>query len=232
MTATSPCYRHGRRHTVRAVADDIRLEAFDQPRAPEGPLPVGWQERLAQTFWICYTPTFDPTVQPIKKPTAAGIRSDLAAIRTLVDKAGIKGDKAGIITYGCAHGLEEIAPLAKEADLSVILGIFNPNDKVEVRNAVALLKRDDLKRTIAACCVGNEAVTFRRATLDDTRRVATQLRGVRAVPLTTTEIVQSYGEKALYQAPFDFTLCNAHGIFSDIRTSDRGAKWAAAGGAT
>jgi exo-beta-1,3-glucanase (GH17 family) len=213
------------KESITIHVDDIRFEPAAKPKATT--LPAGWQERLAKTLWICYTPTgFDPTAKPAKKPTADDIRADLAAVRALADKVGVKGNKAGIITYGCRDGLEEIAPLAKEAELSVILGVFNPNDEDEVRNAEKLIERDDLKQTIAACCVGNEAITFRRATLDDVRRVATQLRGVRGVPMTTTEIVQAYGDKELFKAPIDFTFCNAHALFSDVPTTAKGAKWA------
>jgi len=146
----------------------------------------------------------------------------------LADKAGVKGDKAGIITYGCKDGLETIAALAKEVDLSVVLGVYDPNDEDELGNAEKLLERADLAKTIAACCVGNEAVTFRRATLDDIRQAAARLRGVRAVPTATTEVVHAYGDPELFKAPFDFTFMNAHALFSDVPTADRGAKWAAA----
>jgi exo-beta-1,3-glucanase (GH17 family) len=215
------------REAVQAVVDDIRIEAFDRALAPAPPLPAGWRDRLMHTCWVCYTPTgFDPTVKPVKKPTATDIRADLAAIRALADKVGIKGDRMGIITYGCRDGLEEIAAFAKDADLSLILGIFNPTDEVEVRNAEAILKRDDLGRTIAACCVGNEAITFRRATLDDIRRVAEKLRRVRAVPCTTTEIIQAMGKEELSKSPFSYALTNAHAIFADVSDCVRGAKWA------
>jgi exo-beta-1,3-glucanase (GH17 family) len=212
------------RDTVRVFVDDIRLEAFEKTKK-QAALPESWRERLAQTFFVCYTPTgFDPTKKRIKEPTADDIRADLAAIRALADRAGINSDRAGIITYGCRNGLEQIAPLAREARLSVLLGVFNPRDSVEVENAEALLRQEDLQETIVGCCVGNEAITFRRATLDDIQMVVERLRQVCRVPMTSTEIVASYGDQRLFS--FDFTLVNAHAIFAEIYTPDKGARWA------
>jgi exo-beta-1,3-glucanase (GH17 family) len=212
------------RDLVKVYVDDIRLELFDRPKQAEG-LPEGWRSRLLETFWVCYTPTgFDPTAKPIRKPTAEDIREDLRAIRALADRAGIAGDRVGIVLYGCSGGLEDIAPLAREAKLSAVLGIFNPRDAGEVENAEALLRRKDLQETILACCVGNEAITFRRSTLEDIQKVAKRLSQVRRVPTTTTEIVQAYGDPRLFS--FDFTLVNAHALFADIYDPDQAAKWA------
>ncbi len=215
------------RNTVRVEVDDIRFEPLERRRKDASlSLPKDWRQRLSQTFLVTYTPTgFDPTVKPIKQPTADAIRADLAAIRALADGAGIRGERAGIVTYGCRDGLEQIAPLCREYHLSVLLGLFNPRDLlVEVPNAEKLLAREDLNQTIIACSVGNEAITFRRASFEEIQQVAHRLREVRAVPMTTTEIVQAYGDERLFS--FDFALVNAHALFSNIFRTDEAAKWA------
>jgi len=210
--------------SVVVQVDDLRIEAFEK-QVEQTALPRDWHQRLTGTLWVCYTPTgFNPTIQRIKQPSADEIRADLAAIRQLGTAAGIPEGRLGIITYGCSNGLEQIPELAREAKLAVILGIFGPHDGAEIKNARKLLGQEELSKTIIACCVGNEAVTFRRATLDEIEQLADQLREVRHVPMTTTEIVQSYGEKRLFA--FDFTLANVHAIFAGIHAPDRAATWA------
>ena len=209
-----------RREFVRAEVDDIRIEPLTRQRTG-ATLPEGWRGRLTRTLFMTYTPRgFDPTAKPVKKPTPEAIRADLAAIRASADRAGIVGDRVGIITYGCRDGLEQVPSLAQEAKLSVLLGIFNPRDTDEVRNAEVNLKRANLRHTIVGCCVGNEAITFRRATLEDIQKVMRRLSRARRVPMTTTEVVQSYGNKKLFQ--FDFTLLNAHAIFSEVFAPEQG----------
>jgi exo-beta-1,3-glucanase (GH17 family) len=206
--------------------DNIRFEVAAK-KLKSTKLPQGWQQRLTQTLFICYTPTgFDPTVKPVKQPTADDIRKDLAAIRALADKMGIKGQDAGIITYGCALGLEAIPALAREFDLSVLFGIFNPKDATEVKNAAALLEQEELAGTLVGVCVGNEALAFKRATFKEIQQAAQQLNQVRRVPTTTTEIVDAYGDSKFFSA-FDFTFPNIHAIFYGIHAADKAAAWAA-----
>src|SRR5205823_12052857 len=134
------------------------------------------------------------------------------------------------ITYGCGADMlgEQIPALAKEANLAVILGVYNPRDAAEVAAAERLLRRDDLRSTIVACCVGNEAITFRRATLDDVRAVVGRLRAARRVPTTTTEIVQAYGNKDLFDPKIcDFSFVNCHALFADVRDPEKAGRWAA-----
>jgi exo-beta-1,3-glucanase (GH17 family) len=214
---------------ITVLVDAIRYEAPARGKKT-GQLPDGWRERLARTFWVTYTPTgFDPTARPVKRPTAEAIRADLVAIRAVADKAGLRGGGVGIITYGCRDGLEQVPALAREAGLAVLLGVFNPRDEAEVRNAEAILRRDDLRDAVAGCCVGNEAITFRRATLEDIQKVVERLRAARRVPMTTTEIVQAYGDKRLFA--FDFTLFNAHGLFAGVSGPEKCARWAVERGA-
>jgi len=214
------------RKTVRVFVTDIRLEPYRPDGLRKG-LPAGWRNRLNETLLIAYTPSgFDPTARPMKRSTAEEIRADLAAIRALADKMGLRGERAGIITYGCSEGLEAIPELARDAKLSVLLGIFNPRNKQEVTNAERLLRQPGLEGTILGCCVGNEAVTFRRANLADIQIVVKRLRNVREVPLTTTEIVQAYGKEGIFD--FDFTLFNAHALFANIVAPEPAARWAVA----
>ena len=215
------------RDVERGEVDDIRIERARKAKPKS--LRTGWREKLRNSLLIAYTPTgFDPTVDPVKQPAVDDIRADLQAIRAFVDAAGIRGSKAGIVLYGCHDGLERIPQIAREFDLSVVLGIFNPASETEVRNAIELLKQTSLEDAIIACCVGNESTTFRRATFDQIARAVERLRRVRAVPMTTTEIVQAYGNKRLFDpAIADFTLVNAHALFAGVNEPKAAAGWAA-----
>jgi len=211
---------------IRIYVDDVRFERFEQP-AEDRSSGIDWRQRLQETLFVSYTPSgFDPTAKPVKRPTQDDIRKDLEAIRILAANAGIPADRVGITTYGCDNGLEQIAPIAGETGIAVLLGIFSPRNEDEVANATAILQDPQLKGAIAGVVVGNECVTFRRATLDDIEAVIQQLRQVRSdVPYTTTEIVQAYGNKRLFTI-CDFTSVNAHALFSSVFTAEDGARWA------
>jgi exo-beta-1,3-glucanase (GH17 family) len=210
--------------TIRVEVDDIRFERL-RPANRGAALPAGWRERLSEMLFVTYTPTgFNPNSRPVTSPTAKDIRDDLAAIQSLALAAGVPASRVGIITYGCRDGLEQIPPLASERGIAVLLGIFNPRDHREVDNAARLLERAELEQTIIACCVGNEALTFRRANLEEIQNVYGQLRAVRPIPMTTTEIAQSYGNIELFK--FDFSLINAHALFSSVYSAEKAAKWA------
>jgi exo-beta-1,3-glucanase (GH17 family) len=213
------------RKIVRVEVDRVRFESL-RPAARPAPLPTGWREPLTRTLFVTYTPTgFDPSVQPVKRPTQDDIRADLAAIREQAIGAGVPDDAIGVITYGCNDGLEQIPKLAHDLGLKVILGVFDPRNDAEVGNAEKLLGQDELSRTIIACCVGNEAITFRRATLEEIQAAGRRLRRVRAIPITTTEIIQSYGDERMIKS-FDFTLVNAHALFASVYQPEAGAEWA------
>jgi exo-beta-1,3-glucanase (GH17 family) len=206
---------------VRFQVTDIR---FESPRVPRKDASLDWREHLSRNCWIAYTPTgFNPTSKPIQRAQASEIRADLKALGKLLDQADIKD--RGLVLYGCRDGLEEIPAVAAEENFTTILGIFLPRDTTEVANAEKLLKQKDLEGTIVACCVGNEAMTFRRANTDEIIAVADRLRKVRKVPMTTTEIIQEYGNKHLVQS-FDFAFPNAHALFAGVNTPQAGAKWA------
>jgi exo-beta-1,3-glucanase (GH17 family) len=180
------------------------------------------QHRIAELCQI----TYYGAIALVKRPAQDEIRKDLEAIRSLATSVGIPDNRIGITTYGCDNGLEQIAPIAGETGIAVLLGIFSPRNKDEVTNAAALLKDPRLKHAIAGVVVGNESVTFRRATLDDVEAVIQHLRQVRSdVPYTTTEIVQAYGNNRLFTI-CDFTSLNAHALFSNVLDAEDGARWA------
>jgi exo-beta-1,3-glucanase (GH17 family) len=114
-----------------------------------------------------------------------------------------------------------------DANRAVLAGIFNPNNKEEVKNCKALLANPDLNDTIVAVVVGNETLTFRRGTLDDIEAVIKELKSLRAIPCTTTEIIQSYGSSRLLDLG-DFVLVNVHGIFAGKLQPAACAKWTTA----
>jgi exo-beta-1,3-glucanase (GH17 family) len=189
-------------------------------------LPPLLRERLERTLWLDYSPTgFDPTRKPVRAPAADDIRRDLEAFRT---SAGAAGHDLGIVLYGCTNGLEQLPILARASGLRTILGIWDPKDAVELRNAEALLRSKDLEEWIAAVCIGNETQTFRRCSLQDIALAAKRLRDVRAVPITTTEIIQEYGRPDLLALDMDLVFPNIHGLFAaSARDPVQAARWTA-----
>jgi exo-beta-1,3-glucanase (GH17 family) len=207
---------------VRVYIDDIRFELQARPAKAK---PAAWKTRLKNTIFVAYTPTgFDPTTRPVQRPAVEEIRKDLAAIRQLAEDAGIDRRQVGITTYGCKDGLEAVAPVAKELGMAMLLGVFDPRNEDELKHAQSLLEQEDLEDTIAGVVVGNEALTFRRASMKDIESAVKRLRAVRSVPMTTTEVVQSYGDARLFSM-CDFTLANAHAVFAGVFDPRSGADW-------
>ena len=62
-------------------------------------------------------------------------------------------------------------PLARERGIAVLLGIFNPRDRVEVDNAARLLERAEPRTDDRRLLRGNKALTFRRANLEEIQNV-------------------------------------------------------------
>jgi exo-beta-1,3-glucanase (GH17 family) len=182
-----------------------------QEREKTTELPPGWRAKLSLTLWLDYSPTgFDPTSNPPKTATEAAVRSDLEAFRKIASPANER--QLGIVLYGCGDGIEKVVVIASELKFRVILGIWFPEEN-EVSIAESLLRRQDLRDTVVAVCIGNETQTFRRCSLEKIRESAKRLRGSRRVPISTTEVIQRYGNEELLRE-MDFLFPNVHPLFA------------------
>lgn len=207
---------------VTVYIDDIRFERFEKSAVSA----VEWTKKLAETLWVSYTPTgFDPTASPIVHPTLENIRADLAALESLREESRLPRAALGIVTYGADNGLEQIPSVCREFGIPLQLGIFSPTNRTEVANAKQLLADESLSGTIIGVIVGNEALTFRRGTLNDIERVIAELKSMRDVPCTSTEIVQEMGNERL-KSLCDYLSVNAHAVFASIYEPLDAAAWA------
>lgn len=205
---------------VAVDVDNIRIERFERPRKAA----QDWRRRLGETVWVTYTPLgFDPTQDPPVPATREAIDQDLAALRDLADAADVP--QLGVITYGCNLGLDQVMPSAARHRLRVILGVWDVQDEQELARAEQILADPAWDDPLVACCVGNETLTFRRATLEQVQASVTRLRrsAPASFPFTTTEIAQAYGKPELWQ--FDFALVNAHALFASVFDAASAVEW-------
>ena len=98
--------------------------------------------------------------------TATGIRDDLQRLRPYF---------SGVITYGLAHGQALIPELAVDAGFhAIILGVWNPADRAELDQAIALARR--FPQQVVAVILGNEGLFWKRYQASDIQAAAAHVR--------------------------------------------------------
>ena len=112
------------------------------------------------------------------------------------------------MTYGCANGLERIAPIARDLGYKgFVQGVWDPENEIELVNARQLATRG----VIDAICCGNEGLDVRY----DWSILAAAMRRLRTeteLPVTTTEQVEDYGDPRLINET-DFLFPNVHPLW-------------------
>lgn len=142
-------------------------------------------ELLAGRCWVTYGPSegYDPTQG--RHPNVQVIQSDLQRIR----KAGF----TGVITFSSHETMAEVPRLARDADLGIIMGVWNPADREEFTYAIDQLEYVD------AYCVGHNGLN-RRYSLDDLEACIGILRRRTKKPVTTSAKASFYkGNERLCQ---------------------------------
>jgi exo-beta-1,3-glucanase (GH17 family) len=135
------------------------------------------------------------------------IREDLKALRPWFD---------GVITYGAHSGAELIPGIAKELGYrAVVMGIWNPDDDREVRNALAVWEK--YPDIVLGVSLGNEMVLSRRGSWSGYARAIGKFRDrAPKLPLAVTEPFATFlddpGAKPVL-AKLDFMAVNIHPIF-------------------
>jgi len=95
----------------------------------------------------------------------------------------------GIITFSSRLDFAKVPQLAHEQGLSVIAGIWNPNDEMEMASAFAV------RQYVDGYCIGHDGLHPRGTssyTIEDLERTIARLRFRTSKPVTTTEEIKSY----------------------------------------
>jgi exo-beta-1,3-glucanase (GH17 family) len=120
----------------------------------------------------------------------------------------------GIITFSSQKDFAKIPQSAHEQGLSVIAGIWNPKDKVEIASAFAV------RQYVDGYCVGHDGLHFREIsgyTMEDLERTIARLRFRTSKPVTTTEVIESY----LSETEGSRLLRMGDWVFPDVHVSIR-----------
>lgn len=160
---------------------------------------------------VAYSPTgFDPATTVRLSPRA--LRADADALHRVGFRA--------ITTYGTSRALAPVCRFFKRRGfVTVLVGIWNPRDRAEVRRAIRL------RRCADGYVVGNEGLTFGRydrATLDATIRLVRQMSGR---PVTTRETLAAYAADPSLARVGDWLFPTLHPWYADHRESQDACGW-------
>lgn len=172
-----------------------------------------WEEQVSRIVWVAYSPT---NANPHKgiEATPESIREDLAVL----NKAGF----TGLVTYGSSGVLgRELPKIAQSQGFQgLIMGIWNPSSSEEMTLAKAAAKNP----IILGFCVGNEGLMTRRYKLSTLTQAMENLRTATGKPVTTTEVIEKYGEKSFLQLG-DWVFPNVHPYFHNQLDPDAAVRW-------
>lgn len=124
------------------------------------------------------------TYDPIPQNTGQNTKFDLCQINREVNwikKAGFDG----IITFSCQKYMIELSKAAKENQLKIIVGIWNPLDPIEVGRAMSLSEYAD------AYCVGHDGL-IDKYTFKELSKTINNIRFHTKRPVSTTECLSRY----------------------------------------
>ncbi len=176
------------------------------------PKPVTWQQKVSSIRWVAYSPPSSNPNQNIEA-TIEAIGKDLAVLR----QAGF----AGLVTYGSSARMgHDLPTLAQSAGFQgLIMGIWDPTNQVEIANTEAAAK---LPITLGFC-IGNEGLGTRYG-MAVLSKAIDSLRKATKKPVTTTEEIDDYSDKALLQLG-DWVFPNAHPYFHNHLDPDAAVQW-------
>ena len=127
--------------------------------------------------WCAYSPTnYDPN---------AGVQPSLESIDADLDFL-IGACFQGIMTYGADGNIALIPERAALKGLRVIMGVWNPNNQLEIDNAISASTHVD------GYIVGTEGLFFGRYTRAQLESAIETVRNATGKPVTTSEIWFEY----------------------------------------
>jgi exo-beta-1,3-glucanase (GH17 family) len=172
-------------------------------------LPGYLDDAFRSTRWIAYSPTG-------KSPMPDSVDEIKLDLKTL-EQAGF----GGIVTYGCDGLKREIPKLAHEAGIDfVILGIYNPENEEELKNARSLASLVD------GYCVGNEGIGAEtRYTMEVLKTRIEELRKWSGKPVTTSEQLEDYFSIPELLTLGDWLFPNVHPFWNRKTTEPEASKW-------
>jgi exo-beta-1,3-glucanase (GH17 family) len=150
---------------------------------------------INRTRWIAYEPQyFSP--YSTRQPTLNSIDQELGWIRD----AGYEG----IITFSSNGILSRIPKSAKSKGLSVIMGVWSPTDRVEIRTALSQRKYVD------AYAVGHNGLHDGRYSYHELIRTIEYMRFHAQRPISTTEPITTYFTNSRLRTVGDWLFPDAH----------------------
>jgi len=146
--------------------------------------------------WVTYNlPEGEGEYNP--NPDLQRAARELLAIR----RAGFDG----VITFTSAGGYVQIPRLAREADLRVIAGIWNPRDSMEVAGAIRQ------REYVDGYCVGNNGLMRKDSySFDELAAAIRRVRFRTGRPVTTSEKIGLYLSDARLLAVGDWVFPDVH----------------------
>jgi exo-beta-1,3-glucanase (GH17 family) len=205
----------------RAVLSGLAALAFAAARANAvGANTLLLQRTMARGRFVAYQPTALKVVNGVLGHVdEASIRADLQVLRPWFD---------GLITYGALNGNERVADVAASLRFhALVQGVWDPNDKIEVGNAIAAWRRNP--KLVAGLSLGNEIVFGKRGTWSDLQARLTAVRAeAPGLPLAIAEPFAEYTDfpdaKPVLAAT-DFMLVNIHPVFESWFRSATADNW-------
>ena len=172
-----------------------------------------FENMLDSLCWVAYAPTnFDP--EHGIRPSVESLREDLITLR----QAGFNG----FVTYG-ADITTDIGAFIRLADSigfeGFILGIWSPNNSLEISNA-KIAGQDDL---VIGFCIGNEGLN-RRYDLETLIRTMEEIALTTGKAVTTTEEIEDYRSIELLEIG-DWLFPNVHPYWHGITDPAAAVGW-------
>lgn len=148
-------------------------------------LPTYLEDAFRTVRWVAYSPTGgSPDLGSADSKDADKKRDEIKKDLAVLQKAGF----GGIVTYGCDGLKGEIPRLAHTMGIEhVILGVYNPRNEEEIKNAKAVAHLVD------GYCIGNEGLGGEnRYSFEELKARMNELRKWSGKPVTTSEQIEKY----------------------------------------
>lgn len=164
---------------------------------------------------VAYSPAeFDPA-RAAEPSRARALRADA----DLLHRAGFRA----VTTYGVSRALKPVCRFFKRRGFGVVLvGIWDPNDRVEMRRAMRL------RRCATGYVVGNEGLTFGRYTRAVLDAAVAEVRQTTGRPTTTRETPGPYAQDPTLLALGDWVFANLHPWYANQADPQQACDWTTA----